>query len=221
MRVKSIALVAAAVSIFATSSASAFFAEILVTGQVEFNQIGSGFLGNVNPGDDVEMRFLVDSRVFVDSATFPTRGYVIDPATWSLTFNGNNLGLQNPFPAGQTAYFVLRDNDPAVDGFFVSTNVDFPVGVPVDQTGIFDQFSNNFSVTYTGDTLDSLGIFDAEGTYNFDGLTVFNWTIDDGPFQPLGIVFEQMTIEKFVVPLPGAWLLMASGIAVFGWLRRR
>ena len=149
-----------------------------------------------------------------------TSGPEVD-ASSALVEYGSTIGLQNPFPAGQTPYFVIRDNDPAVDGFFVSTNVDFPLGTPIDQTGIFDQFVNNFSVTYTGDTLNSLDILDALGTYDFTGLTVFNWTVDDGPFQPLGIVFEQMTISALAAPEPGTLVLLGFGLAAFGMSGRR
>ena len=176
---------------------------VTATGQVEFNQIGAPPLGDVNPGDPAVMTFIVDSDVFMDSASFPTRGYDIDQASFVLDFGSVLLGLQDPFPAGQTPYFVIRDNDPAVDGFFVATSVDFPIGVPIDQTGIFGQFLNNYSVTYTGDTLPSLDILDALGTYDFDGLTVFNWTVDDGPFNAMGIVFEQMTIEAVILDEDG------------------
>jgi hypothetical protein len=50
-------------------------------------------------------------------------------------------------------------------------------------------------VTYAQTTLPSLDILDALGTYDYTGLQVFNWTIDDGPVNPLGIVFTDMLIE--------------------------
>jgi hypothetical protein len=66
--------------------------------------------------------------------------------------------------------------------------------VPLNVPGAFGNFSFNFSVTYGGDTLSSLNVEDAGGTYDFTGLTVFNMTIDDGPFNPLGMIFEQLEI---------------------------
>ncbi|MHC5002213.1 MAG: hypothetical protein ACYTJ0_03745 [Planctomycetota bacterium] len=168
--------------------------EVTVTGVVEFNQIGAPPLGDVVPGDQATLTFMLDSDVFMDSMNFPTRGYEIDQSSFVLTMGAVSIGLQDPFPAGETPYFVLRDNDPAVDGFFVATDLDFPIGVPINQLGIFEQFRNSYSVTYGGDTLDSLDILGALGTYDFDGLTVFNWTIGDGPFDAMGLIFEQMTI---------------------------
>jgi len=93
-----------------------------------------------------------------------------------------------------TPFFVLRDNDPAVDGFLVSTNIEFPVGVPLSQAGSFGQFINATHVTYGGNLLSSLDLLNALGTYDFTGLTVFNWTIDDGPFNPVIIDFQDLTI---------------------------
>jgi hypothetical protein len=182
---------------------------VTANGEVEFNQIGAPPLGQVFPGESVTMTFVVDSDSFDDSASFPTRGYIIDQATFSLAFDSATLFLQDPFPAAETPYFVIRDNDPAVDGFFVATNVDFPFGfgVPLNQTGFFGQFQNSYNVTYTGDTLPSLDILDALGTYDFTGLTVFGWTIDDGPFNAMGIVFNQMTIEAVIADTDGDGIL--------------
>ena len=170
--------------------------EVTITGTVEFNQIGDPPLGDINTGDPVTVTFLVDPESFVDSPSFPTRGYEIDKTSFTFMAGTTEIGLQDPFPGTETPYFVLRDNDPAVDGFFVSTDVNGPIGIPLDQTGIFDQFHLSYSVTYTGDTLSSLEILDAFGTYDFDGLTVFNFTVDDGPFQHLGMIFEEMILAE-------------------------
>ncbi len=168
---------------------------VVATGEVEFNGIAPGALGGVGVGESVAMTFELESDDFVDSAGFPTRGYAMSPGSFSLAFDSTVMELQDPFPAGQTPYFVIRNDDPAVDGFFVSTSVDFPAGVPISQIGVFGPFVNNYSVTYGGTTLSSLDILDALGTYDFSGLTVFNWTIDDGPFNAMGLVIEELTIS--------------------------
>jgi hypothetical protein len=191
--------------------------EVTITGEVEFNQINSGPLAAVNAGETATTSFIIDSSVFDDNPNFPTRGYDIDQGSFSLAFDSVTVGLQAPFPIGQTPYFVIRNDDPAVDGFFLSTILDGPMGVPTDVTGGFGQFIDAFSVTYTGDTLTSLNILDALGTYDFTNLTVFNYTIDDGPFNPLGIVFEQMTIAEpagNAVPAVSTWGAMVLTIAI-------
>jgi hypothetical protein len=168
--------------------------EVRLTGQVEYNQITSGPLGQVASGQAVELTFQVDAANFVNSPNFPNRGYPIQAGTFALDMGATTFGLQAPFPAGQTPYFSIRNNDPAVDGFFISTVVDFPVGVPLNTVGAFGNFRFDFSVTYGGSTLPSLDIADAAGIYDFTGLSVFNMTIDDGPFQPLGMIFQQLEI---------------------------
>jgi hypothetical protein len=174
---------------------------VTITGEVEFNQINRPPLDAVGSGEIATMTFMVDSDVFEDNPFFPTRGYVIDQWSYSLVFDSAAVELQDPFPAGTTPYFVIRNDDPAVDGFFTSTNLSFPFGfgLPLNTTGIFGQFQDSFRVTYTGDTLSSLDILDALGTYDFTNLTVFGWTIDDGPFEAMFIIFNQMTIE--VIPM--------------------
>jgi hypothetical protein len=170
---------------------------VTVTGEVEFNQINNPPLGDVNSGETATMTFALDSDMFENNPDFPTRGYVVDQWSYSLSFDTVNMELQDPFPAGSTPYFVIRNDDPAVDGFFTSTNTNHPFGFgfPLNQTGIFGQFQDSFRVTYTGDTLSSLDILDALGTYDFTDLTVFGWTIDDGPFNAMFIIFSEMTIE--------------------------
>ena len=184
-------------ALFCSSSVSQIF-DVQIRGEVEFNLVTNGVLGNVSTGDEVLVSFQLDSSNFVDSANFPTRGYVIDEFSFLMDFgSGNSLGLQDGMPA--TSFFVLRDNDPAVDGFFLSTNLNFPNGLALEQAGQFGQFSAGFMVTYGGKTLPSLDIGDAAGSYGFKGLSVFNFVVDDGPFSPLGILFESMSISAFEV----------------------
>ena len=183
-------LLAAAVPAIATANTPV---RVTVTGTVFSNAINSPPLSNAMPGSAATLTFLVDADVFTNHPTLPTRGYPIDTSSFVLTLGSVSIGLQNPFPG--TPYFVLRDNDPAVDGFFVSTDLAGPVGVPLAQGGVFGAFRNNFYVTYTGSLLSSLDLLAAVGSYGFSGLTVFNWTIDDGPFNPMLMDFATLEIE--------------------------
>lgn len=178
-------------------------------------QINTGEMAGVNPGDSAVYSFELDSTNFLNSGSFPTRGYVIDPDSFQITFSGGQVvNAQNPFPSDH--YFVLRDNDPAVDGFFLSGGTDFPGSIPTDEVGIFENFSARFNVSYTGDTLDSLNILDALGSYDFTGLTVFGMGINDGPFEDvIGMDFAGMTIS--FIPTPATLALLAP-LAAF---RRR
>lgn len=194
--------------------------DVAVTGEVEFNQIRNSPIDrtHVTAGSPAVLTFQLDSTNFLDSVLFPVRGYAINPSSFSLVLNDIPVGLQNPYPPGLTPYFVVRNNDPGVDGFFLSSHIDTgaPEGVPTDEPGIFGQFFNNFYVTYGGSTLPSLDIHDAIGTYDFTGLSVFNWTMDDGEFGPnaMGLLFAQMTIT----PEPSSILLLG---VFFGVIARR
>jgi len=196
-----------AASLLGGSQASAGVpVRVTLQGSVEFNGFASGPLSNVDVGEGVTLSCLLDSASFVNSGSFPTRGYAIDKPSFRLQFAAGSMGLQNPFPAGQTPYFVLRNNDPGVDGFFISTNVDVPAGVPLPQVGSFGNVRNDSSVTYGPTAIPSLDILQALGTYDFTGLSVYNWTIDDGPFNPMGIVFESLVIER-----ADAWESLGGG----------
>lgn len=189
-----------------TAGATPILVEI--HGDVYGNQVSTGPLGNVNAGETVTYSFTLDSEDFVNGS-FPTRGYAINLNSFALNFSGGtNIGLSPSF-AGP-AYFVIRNNDPAADGFFLSQGLDFPTGLSLDQAGVFGNFAASFSVSYTGDTLSSLNILDAVGSYDFTGLTAFGMGIDDGPFEGVvGIDFSSMTIS--VVPAPSAMALLGLG----------
>jgi hypothetical protein len=214
-REKAMKRITIAILVGAASSAAATPVLVEIHGEVEFNQIGSGELGTVTGGETTTLSFTVDSDTFLDSGSFPTRGYDINLASLDLSFSGGaSLGAN--LGAG-TSYFTLRDNDPAVDGFYIGHPDAFPTNVPLDQIGIFGDFGAAFSVTYGDDPLPSLDILDAVGSYDFTGLTVFNMTIDDGPFNAMGMVFSSMTITK--VPAPSA--LMPIALAGLCASRRR
>jgi len=198
------ALLILGVALLAAIPAQAALVQVEVSGYVEYNQIRSGNLSNANPGDPVLVSFMLDSDVFTNSPNFPTRGYAIDVDSYVFTAGAVTEVLRKPWPAGDTPYFVLRDNDPAVDGFFVAVNnVDWPFpGLYLNQFGFFDWFTNHIELGYGGDQLDSLDILDALGLYDYDGLTRFYFTVNDGPFEPLGIGFQQMTISLVPVEVP-------------------
>jgi hypothetical protein len=154
-------------------AASAATVEVVVTGSVEWNSINFGQFGSVGSGDPVTIEFTLDSENYADSTTYPTRGYVVDTSTFMLTIGSVVVGAQDPYPGDP--YFVLRDNDPAVDGFFLSTNsVDWPMGFFTDEPVMLDPFfACMYEVGYGEDALSSLDILDAFGTYDYTGLTNF------------------------------------------------
>jgi hypothetical protein len=194
-----------AIVLFATPVQAALVT-VEIEATVEYNQVTFGAFAAVNPGDGVMVQFLVDSEDYLDSGTFPTRGYLIDPASFVLVMGSVSVGLQDPFPAGQTPYFVLRDNDPAVDGFFLSTDVDFPFPLPLNEPANLDPyFGLRIEVGYVGTTLSSLDILDAVGTYDYTGLTSFYTVVHDAFAEPIGLEFVSLTISAPVSVESTSW----------------
>lgn len=208
-------LVAIAGAALLCGSAQAALIQVEVNGTVFFNGIGDPPLSGVTAGDSAVMSFQVDSDNFVDGIPGDVRGYEIDQSSFSMTFGGDiSLGLLSPFPG--TPYFGLIDGFPVSDGFFVSSSTVSPGGVALEQ----EPFNADLHVSYTGDTLSSLDILDAVGTYDFDGLTAFGynlWAIFPDNVV-LGMDFESLTIS--VVPAPGALALFVP-FAIGARRRRR
>ena len=199
--------------------------DVTITGDVVFNEIADPPLSGVNPGDSVVLSFTVDSDDFMDGIPGATGGYVIDHGTFSLAFDTPvELGLI-PFPAGLTPFFGLVDGYTSFDGFFVSQDPSSPNGMPLEQ----QPYNVWFSAEYELDTLGSLDILDALGTYDLDGLTshVFYLSRFDPVDVNLEIEFEQITLEVGSdVPATSMWgvliltlVMLAAGTA--GVVRRR
>jgi len=191
------------------TAASAVEVRITVTGVVDYNVI-QGAMGPVPDGAPVSMSFSVDSNNFLGSAQFPTRGYAINPASFVMSVGGVAVTMDNPQPNGP-AYFVLRDNDPGVDGFFISQgSVELPFPATVRIPGLAAAHELDFSRTFTTTTtLSSLNILDAVGSYGFENMSSYLWTI--GRFGNPGAEYVYETISIAVVPEPAALGLMALG----------
>ncbi len=182
--------------------------EVTITGEVEYNQVTIGEFASVDPGDPVSISFMLDSNSYVDSPSVPTRGYVIDQGSFLLTMGPASALLKNPFPG--TPYFVVRNNDPAVDGFFFSggPGVDNPNGLTLDEPANVAGtrfFLSSFAVSYEGSRLSSLDILGALGVYDYTGLGSFYFVIQDLSFEPIGFIFTQMTISAPVSVEATTW----------------
>src|SRR5215218_278463 len=139
-------LAVVAASCLAGPSAWADVVTVTTTGVLESNVI-QGNMAGVQPNTPVVMSFSVNSNNFVNSPSFPTRGYPINLSSFSMTVDGRPVPIVNPQPGGQTAYFVMRNNDPAVDGFFISSNVNQPLPVAVNIVGLAPVHELDFLVT--------------------------------------------------------------------------
>lgn len=189
-----------------TSSAIAAPYQVTITGTVEYNQVTTGPLAVVQTDDPVTISIRVDSNDFLNSPNFPTRGYVIDRATFTCTLGAATLLLQGvDAKKVNDDYFTLRDNDPGVDGFMLTKGqVELDNSLPTNLNGIFGPFGIRQYNTYENvNLIPSLDIADAVGSYEFEGLSVFGFAVTDGPFDPIGIIFERTTIAAVPPECPG------------------
>ena len=169
--------------------------KVTVHGTVVYNQIRQAPLDTVRSGHKVDVSFLLNSDDYVNGSNFPTRGYVIDLPSYQMAFKTTKVRLQSPFPVGEAAYFVLRNNDPAVDGFLVSRSAETALGLPIQLAGSFGNGTSDFLATYGGTKLASLDLLGALGTHDFTGMSVFGFRMEDGSRVPMEIDFEWMKIE--------------------------
>lgn len=192
--------------------ASAAGVHVEIRGSVDYNVI-RGDLAGIPSGAPVVLGFDLDSSDYVDSPNFPTRGYRIDLASFDMNFGGVHIGLDNPQPYGD-AYFVLRDNDPAVDGFFMSQgSVEWPLSLTVHVPGLAPEHEFDFSRTFdNATTLHSLNILDAVGTYGFENMSSYLWTI--GRFGNPGAEVAYESISITAVPEPATLALIGAGLLV-------
>lgn len=182
-----------------------------ITGTVDYNLI-QGDLTGIKSGAPVVMSFNLDSDNYLNSASFPTRGYAIDLASFDLNFGGVHIALDNPQPDGVATYFVLRNNDPAVDGFFLSSGPDYPTGLSVHIPGIDTAHEVEWLRTFdVGTVLSSVNILDAVGHYGFENMSSFLWTL--GVVNPgAEVMYESITISMIsAVPEPATLSLFGIG----------
>lgn len=194
--------------------AQADIVTVTATGQVIFNGINDGELGTVNGGETATVSFTVDSNNFVDGVPGDLRSYGMTPGSFSMSFSGGaSVGLADPYPGGLTPNITLVDGFPVSDGFFVSDSEFSPGGVALSQ----GDFYFNLDLGYTGDTLNSLDILDALGTYDFGGLTRFGMNI--WRIFPDNVAMEMDFAQMTITPAPASAALLGLGGLVA--IRRR
>jgi len=201
-------LLAATVSL----PAAAAGVRVELGGSVEYNMIQGGLAG-IKPGERAVMSFMLDSGNFLDSANFPTRGYRIDLNSFDLNIGGVHMKLEAQQAGLGDAFFVLRDNDPGVDGFFMSLGTDDAVSLALRVPGLVPSHDLAFERTFTVDTtLHSLNILDAVGKYGFEDMASYQWTI--GRLGTYGLEVNYETITISAVPEPSTTALLGLGALV-------
>ncbi len=204
--------------ISATSFASAVPVQVTAFGSVGFNLI-QGQLAGVQSGAPVTLSFQVDSNDFIDGPNFPVRGYAIDLSTFELNVGGVTVPVIDPQPFG-TPYFVLRDNDPAVDGIYLTRGgVEFPAPLAVTIPGLTPQHELSLARSFNvGTAFDSLDILDAVGSYGTEDIGSFLFTL--GRFGNAGLESSVDGFTITVVPEPTSLSLLAAAVVVLACRRR-
>ena len=168
-------------------------------GAVEYNQFTSGTFAGVVAGDPVLIRIKLDSTNFLNNPIYPTRGYWFDPSTFYMTVGSVDVSLS---PTVTNAYFVIRNNDPQVDGFFISTGTGFDEEILLDMTPAGYGIGWKWTLA-GGTTLSSLDILGALGTYGYPNISVFNWAVRYGEIS-YPLFFNPPTEEpSYAICLPG------------------
>jgi len=191
---------AVACALVPSSSAHAATVYVLIQGTVEYNQFVSGTFAGVPAGAPVVMRIKLDSTQFLnDPNGLPTRGYRFDYTKFAMTAGGVTAYLT---PSVTTAYFVLRNNDPHVDGMFISTGTANDVELPLQITP--SGYGIGWKWTFNGQTtLNSLNLLDALGEYGYPNISVFNWAVQFGEVS-YPMYFDPPTSgTSFALCLPG------------------
>lgn len=172
---------------------------VIVTGQVESNGFASGTFAGIPSGAPVTMTIDLDSTNYLDSAALPgrTRGYRFYASTFSLRIGAVTTTL-TPSAIG---YFVVRNDDPRVDGFFISQGTDIDTMVPLQMTpanyGIaFSRtFNNPLPAPALDPTLPSVDILDAVGTWGFDNISSYNFTVERNEIvTPMILEYQTITL---------------------------
>ncbi|MBI1189939.1 MAG: hypothetical protein GC200_04565 [Tepidisphaera sp.] len=181
---------------------------VVVTGVVERNDFISGTYFGVPVGAPVTMTIDLDSTDYLDSPSLPgvTRGYRFYPNTFSLTIGNVTRSLRTS-PV-LPAYFVVRNDDPRADGFFISQGTDIDTEIPLDM------IPNNYGIAFLrtfnsiptnppgpDPTLHSVNILDALGSWGYDNLSVFNMNIQRGEGST-PLIMDYQTITISLIPPP-------------------
>jgi hypothetical protein len=203
-------LVSAAVgaTLATTALAPAAIVRITVTGTVENNAFvnnPANTFASVPVGAPVTLVMDVDSNVYLNSPNLPgkTRGYNI--ISGSMRFTAGNVSVLRAETT--SAYFALRNNDPRADGFFISQGTDIPTDIPLQMVpaNFAAQFSRTFNIDppfpTPDDSLTSLDILAAQGTWAFNDLSVYHFAIGRGENQlPMILAYETITIAALPEP---------------------
>lgn len=225
--------------LMASAAVNAQVVAIEIHGHVEWNIFLNGPLVStaVHPGDPAVMSFEVLSSNYVDSPSFPVRGYPIIPGSFALRIGEVDVELEDPTITNVVPYWVIRNNDPMSDGVMFSTSVELPFGVPISLPGASGApFGMSFMRTFDdgnqpNTVFNSLDILDATGYWGFEWMSVYDFTIEGGGGSPLGVVYDWFSMSLISEPVilehpaplntcelqPASFSVEATGVTTYQW----
>ena len=183
-------------SILATASPALGGVVIIeATGTVNANQIADAEpLSLVAPGETVTLALRVDSE---NSQSYfaQTRGYVIE--SFSLSFSG---GVQLELMSGQfPEYFSLTDDFYfGNDNFFIGGVTFEPGKVPLEQ----HPYLIDFQLSYSGETIGSVDIMDALGSYDASSMNFAGFRVWDSLFNNPENLVANFDFDRLTIALP-------------------
>lgn len=168
---------------------------VKVTGVVENNAFVSGAFAGIPAGSVANTVFDVDSSSFLDSAAFPgrVRAYNLVPGSLKFTMGNVTVGER----AGFNRRFAIRNNDPGVDGVYLTQGLEIDTQIPL-AIGTTQAFGVAFSRTFNTATVwPSVDIAGAVGTWAFENISSYNYTIElSENVVPAVLEYQQFTIFK-------------------------
>lgn len=184
--------------------------EVTATGTVAYNIFFHEPLYVVSASEGVSLSFRIDSGDFLDDEGGTRRGSLIDKATFSLAFQSLTVGLNEPpHLEAEPAYFVIGNDAPVPDCFFIGGELTSDVGLFLQASGACETPRAHLVLEADGAMLESTQILDALGSYDASGLETIECWVSDLVFQPMLMGFDTITISA----VGGGWTLDGPALA--------
>jgi hypothetical protein len=184
-----------ALGLAAAATANATPVRFVGLGHIEYNQFlpGSTFYGQ--PGlpaiTPCRLQINLDSNNFENNPVYPVRGYIFGPNDLTMTIGSVTV----PARASETTnYFCIRNNDPHVDGVFISKGTGYDTEIPL--AIVPNNYGVGFLRTFTSETVfPSLDILECTGNWAYEYISSYNFGIQRGEGSvPLGIWYDSFSI---------------------------
>ena len=137
------------------------------------------------------LEIILDSNNYLDNPAYPVRGYIFGPNDLTMTIGSVTV---NARASETTNYFCIRNNDPAVDGVFISKGTGYDVEIPL--AIVPNNYGVGFLRTFLGTTtFPSTDILQCTGNWAYENISSYNFGIQRGEGSvPLGIWYDSFSI---------------------------